>query len=275
MKIMKKFIIVLLCIINQITFAQIPDCPKQAVYDETKTFTEQQIEYLNKKVKAFEDKTTMEIKLLYMKDISPYATASDFAITVYQKWQLGDKNKKNGLMILITKKVPGNNKNLIDYCRIVTGWGIVPIISTDTVRNIRNRCILPNLPSQAFQAFDKTLDELFTKIDNYRNQYPKDETVNAKIVQKVKADTKNGSYEKDNSMMWFIIIGVIILIVIIVIIVVWRKNNNNGSSSGGNSSCTGTSIWFFGTTTSCSGGNATSCSSCGGGGCGGGGCGGS
>jgi len=233
---------------------QFPNFPSRPVLDEANTLSKSQVTYLNEKVEAFETLTGMEIRLVIMKDVSPYETASAYTTKLYHHWKLGDKEKHNGLLLLIAQKIGGDSHDMKDYCRIMTGWGIVSIIPDTMVRSIKQQFMTTKLPSQPFLALDNTLDQLFTIIKNWRENHPEDNTVTPQIdIQ----DEPQKSEDTDLTWLWWLI-SIAVGIIIIILIIRWYKKN----SGGGGSSSSSIGGEFFGF--------SSSCSSCGGGGCGGG-----
>jgi uncharacterized membrane protein YgcG len=265
--------------------------------DLTSTMQSSQIQYLNQKVEDYEKKTGMEIRLVYVTDVSPYATASDYAMDLYHTWKLGDKLKHNGLLLVIAQNIGSPSNDMKDYCRIITGWGVTTIIPDDVVINdVKHGYMMPQLPQQPFLAFDNSLDRLFYHIDEWRANHPDDMTVNS---------------EESESGVWIWILAFVVILVIVMLIVfsgsgdsekssssmyssyddTKKKNSrssySSGSSSSSSSSSSGCSssgsTYIYVDSGSSSSSSSSGCSSsssssscgssCGGGGCGGGGCG--
>lgn len=283
-------------IVSVVTFAsaQMPQFSSQPMLDLTGSLQSTQVQYLNQKVEDYEKKTGMEIRLVYVTDVSPYATASDYAKDLYHTWKLGDKLKHNGLLLVIAQRIGSQSSDMKDYCRIVTGWGVTTIIPDDVVINdVKHGYMMTQLPQQPFLAFDNSLDRLFYHIDAWRANHPDDKTVN--------------SEESESSVwIWVLIIAVIVVIGLLFMIGgsgssesssssmyssyddTKKKNSRSSYSSGSSSSssssssgCSSSGSTYIyvdsgssSSSSSSSGCSSSSCgSSCGGGGCGGGGCG--
>ena len=288
--------------------AQFPNMPDDPVLDNAHVLTASEISTLNAKIKAFEEETSMHIKVITIDDVSKdYLTVSDYTKALYQHWQLGDPNKHNGLMLVFGKKIGASSTDMKDYCRIMTGWGTMKILSDDYIINtVKHKLLMPYLPDRPAQGFNLALDAMFQTIRVWNKDHPRDMTAQVTTGAGTGGTFATTSDEKpfdwDNfweSCKWWIIGTIIVVGIIIFLIIVSNSDssdNHYSSSSRGSSSrsssssytssgcsttvaifsCSSTSSSSSSSTSSCSGGG----SSCGGGGggcgggCGGGGCGG-
>ncbi|HEY1041319.1 MAG TPA: TPM domain-containing protein [Candidatus Paceibacterota bacterium] len=288
-----------------VSFGQsVPNFPSRPVLDQANVLSDLQEKNLNERIGSFEQKTSMQIRLVTVHDVSPYATASAYAEDVYHTWKLGDKDKHNGLLLVITQKIAGQSTDMKDYCRIMTGWGIVAMVpDTVVINEIKHRYMMPNLPSQPYLAFDNSLTRIFYYIERWQQEHPEDVTVQQKSIENVTSDSAttfpmtdekeldsiSGGHKEETSWWsnhWGWVLGGVVLLIIVIIGVnvteessdsYYRSSYNDGSTkkkkdsgSSSSSSC-GSS---FGSSGGGSSGCGSSCGSgCGGGGCGGGGCG--
>lgn len=247
------------------------DFPKKPVLDQAGILESKQEEYLNQRVADFMDQTSMEIRLVTVDDVSPYPTASAYAEDLYHKWKLGDKDKHNGLLLLIARHIGSDSVDMKDYCRIMTGWGIVTIIPDSVViEDIKHGHMMPQLPHQPFLAFDNSLDRIFEDISSWKKNNPADTTIVGKNVpirveRGSRVDISTSSPTSSSNLPWGWIIGVVVVLLLVAFFFRHRRSRRlggyfSGSRSGGWDS-------FFG----CSGGGGCSGGSSGCGGCGGGG----
>lgn len=279
----------------------LPNFPDQAILDQANMLTQQQEAQLNERISEFEKKTSMEIRLVTISNTSPAPTASAYAEQLYRKWKLGDKNKNNGLLLVIAKEIGSPSTDMKDYCRIMTGYGIQTIIPDMVIIDqIKHKYMMPNLPHQPYRAFSNALDKIFDKVEQWRQDHPEDNTVQQSQTQ--------DSESSDGSTLLIIllcIVGGIALVIGIGAISSSssssspstsnsnyyssgyndssssdkKKKKDKDSGSSGCSSNSSSSSWWSSSDSSsgssgCSSSSSSSCgSSCGGGGCGGGGCG--
>lgn len=304
----KLFLVSLLSCCAFLAQAQFPSMPDDPVMDNAHVLTSSEVSTLNAKIRSFEKETSMHIKVITVADVSKdYLTVSDYTKALYQHWQLGDPNKHNGLMIVFGKKIGAASTDMKDYCRIMTGWGTMKILSDDYIINtVKHKLLMPYLPDRPAQGFNLALDAMFQTIREWNKDHPSDMTAQvtsgAGTGGTINPSTEEKLFDWDNfweTYKWWIIGAIIVIGIIIFLIAVSSSDSNDnhysGSSRGSSSSsyrsgstsscsttvaifsCSTTSSSSSTTTSSCSGGG----SSCGGGGgggcgggCGGGGCGG-
>ena len=107
-----------LLFIGYITSGQnIPDpmVPARLVNDYTGLLSEYQQISLNNKLLKFNDSTSTQIYVVTYNDLQGYP-AAEFAVTLGQKWGIGQKGKDNGIVILIS---PESHEITIQ-----TGYGV-------------------------------------------------------------------------------------------------------------------------------------------------------
>lgn len=271
--------------------AEFPSFPNAQVLDKANLLNDKQEKHLNQKVAKLEKETSMQIRLVTVPSVKPYPTASEYTIALYQYWKLGDRDKHNGLLILITQEIGKPGNDMRDYCRIMTGWGTMIVIPDSVVVNdIKRNHMIPNLPHQPFRAFDESLDRIIPIIKQWQKDHPRDNTVKPDKIsssesKQVSADTKGT--DESTTVPMPIAITIIVVVGCLGFVYIMgkaamdsssptssynynssaapkkkesKKSNDSGCSGGG-----------------CSGGGSSGCggSGCGGGGCGGcGGCGG-
>jgi hypothetical protein len=110
----KTFFIVVLLILSYVGFSQTIPENKGYVTDYENLFTPEQNAQLTKILTDYEQKTSIEIAVLTVKDFE--SDIADFAQKTATKWGLGKKGVDNGLLIIISK-----NKKVF---RSETGYGL-------------------------------------------------------------------------------------------------------------------------------------------------------
>ena len=109
---------------------QLPELWGLRVHDDAKVLTQQTIDDLEKKLKDFEDSTSNQIAILIISSLDG-ESLEDYSLRVAEKWKLGQKEKDNGVLLLIAVE---DHK-----MRIETGYGLEGVL-TDAIcaRIIRN-----------------------------------------------------------------------------------------------------------------------------------------
>lgn len=136
----KNFVIILLLLILSTTtvFSQslenlIPQ-PSEAnynVYDEFNILSENDIKYINNTNNDLNKKTKGQIVVAVVHSLDGY-TIEEYATEMFKQWQIGDKQEKNGVLLLLSI---GDGK-----LKIETGYGtegfIPDVIASRIIRNI-------------------------------------------------------------------------------------------------------------------------------------------
>lgn len=284
MKILTLILGCFVCLHTLAYQAEFPSFPSKQVLDKADLLNDKQEKHLAQKVAQLEQETSMQIRLVTVPSVTPYPTASEYTIDLYQHWKLGDRDKHNGLLILVTQQIGKKSTDMRDYCRIMTGWGTMIVIPDSIVVNdIKRNHMIPNLPHQPFRAFDESLDRIIPIIKQWQKDHPRDNTVKPDkemVEQKpsanVEVDTNDTSIPIPIAVM--IIVGA--LLGGVVLIGALSKSNNpytqsTSSYNYNNSAAPKKKDNKKSNDSGCSGGACGGGSSgCGGSGCGGGGCGG-
>ena len=121
-------------IIFSLRFAEaqkpVPELWGLHVHDEAHVLTQATIDKLEQQLIAYQDSTSNEIAVLIIPTLDGDAL-EDYSLRVVEKWQLGKKNKDNGVLLLI---VVDDHK-----IRIETGYGLEGVLTdANTSRIIRN-----------------------------------------------------------------------------------------------------------------------------------------
>ncbi len=114
------------------TFAQkpVPELWNVRVHDEANVLTHEKIDQLEKQLKNYEDSTSNQIAILIISSLEG-EVLEDYSLRVAEAWKLGQKDKDNGVLLLIA---------VDDHAmRIEVGHGLEGVL-TDALCNriIRN-----------------------------------------------------------------------------------------------------------------------------------------
>lgn len=80
---------------------EIPELWGQHVHDEAKVLSPQTIENLEQQLKLFEDSTSNQIAILIVSSLDG-EIIEQYGLRVSEKWKLGQKDKDNGVLLLIS-----------------------------------------------------------------------------------------------------------------------------------------------------------------------------
>lgn len=113
------------------------------VHDEAKVLSQQTVDLLESRLIAYQDSTSNEIAILIIHTLDGEAI-EEYSLRVAEKWELGDKEKDNGVLLMIA----------VDdrAVRIEAGYGLEGVL-TDALcsRIIRNE-IAPNFRKDDYNA---------------------------------------------------------------------------------------------------------------------------
>src|SRR5829696_319886 len=159
---MKKLSLIIMLLFSVCAFGQIekyiPEAPNppRLVNDFAKLLTAEQVQYLERKLAAYDDSTSNQIAIITVEDLHDYA-AVDFATALGRKWGVGGKEFNNGVIVLISTGGGEGNRDAF----IAPGYGLEGAIPDITANTILNTELIPNLKTQNYYtAFDRTTDAL-------------------------------------------------------------------------------------------------------------------
>ncbi len=210
-----KFTTVLLLLLLMVTgmFSQnIPSKPSfiPALIDSTNTLSVAEKSALETKLIRYSDSTSTELFLIIIpstfgENINFYATE------LGHKWEIGQKGKDNGVVILLAK----DDRKIA----IQTGYGVEHLLTDALSRRIIENVIIPEFKKGDYYAgLDKGVDVI---VDILRGEY------------------KNNTPQKSEKRLPNI---VLIIIIFIFILLVFSKKNSGGGSNRGNRSNTAANI---------------------------------
>ena len=204
----------LLLLTPQLTLAQkaVPELWGQRVHDDAHILKQETIEALEQRLKLYQDSTSNQIAILTVTSLDG-EVLEEYSLRVAEAWKLGQKDKDNGVLLLIA---------VDDHeMRIEVGHGLEGVLTdAHSSRIIRNE-MTPHFRKSEF-----------------------DEGINAAVDAMIKAIA--GEYAADDSAEWsatdfFLLIGAILFFGFIIGYAFYKeaKNPSTGSSSRGSRSIMG------------------------------------
>ena len=134
-------IFIILMVFTGVLYAQdIPEAPDppRLVNDFAGILDEKQVNFLERKLVAFNDTTSNQIVVVTVKTLNDYPPAM-FATELGQKWKVGQGEFDNGVVMLIKPK----NGNERGQAYIAVGYGLEPVIPDALAKRIVEREMIP------------------------------------------------------------------------------------------------------------------------------------
>lgn len=132
--VMKKLFILITVISGfaAISFAQIPErpVPPKLVNDFANLLSASEREILEDSLVRFDRETSTQIVVMTIPDLQGY-DPSDFAFQLGEKWGVGQKEKNNGIVILVKPKQGNSNGQVY----IATGYGLEGVLPDAVVNS--------------------------------------------------------------------------------------------------------------------------------------------
>jgi len=119
------FILVVIIATSLYTFAEIPErpTPQRLVNDFGNVLSENEVNQMERKLVNFARETSTQIVLVTVGDLDGYAPG-DYAQRLGEKWGVGQKDKDNGLVILLKPKTSES----LGQVYIATGYGMEGVL---------------------------------------------------------------------------------------------------------------------------------------------------
>ena len=138
-----------------------PMSPPRLVNDFAKVFSETERQALENKLLTYNDTTSTQIYVVTVNDLDGYAV-SDYAFRIGEKWEVGQKGKDNGAVILIKPKI-GNSRG---QTYISVGYGLEGSIPDGYAgRIIRNRMIPYFNNGDYFSGVNAAIDSMIKRLE--------------------------------------------------------------------------------------------------------------
>ncbi|NVN94397.1 MAG: TPM domain-containing protein [Bacteroidetes bacterium] len=217
----KQFFIVLSFLFPIIATSQnLPEKPNppKLVNDYTNTLSSDELNSLETKLVSYFDSTSTQIVIVMTDDLLGYDRA-DYAFKLGEKWGVGQKDKNNGIVILIKP----NGKQGERKAFIAVGRGLEPVITDALSKRITDNEMIPNFRENKFY---NGLDQATTILMQLASgEFPAGYNKNEK--PKTKAFT------------FFIPIFIIIIVLIMI------KKGGSNTMGGGKSTSFWTSLFLL------------------------------
>jgi len=182
--------------------------PPRLVNDFTNTFSTEQRDDLEQILRAYNDTTSTQIYVVTLADLKGY-DVSDFAARLGEKWGIGQKDKNNGVLILIKPRI-GNERGQV---YIATGYGVEHVLNDGRIGRIIDQYMVPYLQNGDY--YNATKGAIGAIIKYLSGEFQADEEEDSSVAP--------------------IVVQIIVILFILFILYIGRKNNRGGPSSGGSS----------------------------------------
>jgi uncharacterized protein len=198
----------LVSLLIQVPILRADDFPPQSkniVTDYTNTLSESERQSLEQKLVSFNDSTSSQVAIVIMSSVGNYDIA-DYSVQLYNKWGIGQKEKNNGVLILVAK----DDRKVW----ITTGYGMEGVLPDALSKRIVNNDILPNFKEgNYYEGLDEAVNSIISIV---RGEY-----------------TADNSHHKKEKVPWF---GVLLALLIFFIVIIskvgstrnYARRNNLG-----------------------------------------------
>lgn len=206
-QVIKIFILLIFVSVSLQAQDDLPDpmSPPSLVNDFAKTFDESQFKDLEQTLEAYNDSTSTQIYVVTVTDLKGY-DVSDYAVRLGEKWKIGQKDKNNGVLILIKPKA-GNERGRVF---IATGYGVEHILTDARVGRIIDNDMMPYLQNGDYYNASKAA--VVSVIKYLSGEFQADE-------------------DNDNSVLPMIV-QIIVILLILYFLYLGGRNNKGGNTSG-------------------------------------------
>ena len=103
---------------------------------------------------AFNDSTSSQVAVVIMSSVGNYDIA-DYAVQLYNKWGIGQKEKNNGVLILVAK----DDRKVF----ITTGYGMEGILPDALCKRIVDNDMLPNFKAgNYYEGIDQAVNSIMS-----------------------------------------------------------------------------------------------------------------
>lgn len=137
-----------------LTFAQYPERPNppKLVNDISGILSAEEVQLLENKLVAFNDSTSIQIAIIIIPN-SGGEPIGDFATELGHRWQIGSKDRDNGIIIIATTdNTDGNKRELF----VATGYGVEQYINDAKAGDVVQFDLIPNFKNKNYyEGLDK------------------------------------------------------------------------------------------------------------------------
>ena len=137
-----------------------PMSPPRLVNDFANVFSEAEKQTLEGKLRIYNDTTSTQIYVVTVKDLNGYAV-SDYSFRLGEKWEIGQKGKDNGAVILIKPKI-GNSRG---QAFIAVGYGLEAKLNDAYAgRIVRDRMVPYFKQDDYFSGVNAAIDTMIKRL---------------------------------------------------------------------------------------------------------------
>lgn len=130
--------------------------PPRIVNDFANLLSPQEVQQLESKLRAYNDTTSTQIAIVVVPSLDGY-DPSEYAFALGKKWGIGQKEKNNGILVLIKPKV-GNERGQVF---IATGYGMEGSITDARANRIIDQTIIPAFrQNKYYEGLDQATTQL-------------------------------------------------------------------------------------------------------------------
>ncbi|HQV78697.1 MAG TPA: TPM domain-containing protein [Chitinophagales bacterium] len=234
---LNKIFLIFGIIFHAFAFAQVvdnegiplPPQPPKLVNDYAEMFSVSNCQNLEDKLVAYNDSTSTQICVVTVNNIGDY-DISDYALRLGRSWGIGQKDKNNGILILVSK-----NDRKVD---IEIGYGLESSITDYESKEIIDQLIVPAFKQgQYFQGIDEACNRIIAQLEgNYES---------------TSYSSSNSAVDKMPDWVFIIVFAFIFIIVLSIIFSgkstvsiggggwTWTSGSSGSSWSSGSSSSSG------------------------------------
>ena len=251
MKIKYCILLIISLLAMNFVLADIPERPDCLVSDYAKVLNATQLQDMEKRLRDLDDSTGNQIVVVTLTDLEGY-DISDYATQLGRKWGVGQKDKNNGLVIVV--KIMNETKG---QAYIATGYGLEGALPDATCKHIVEWEMIPKFKNNDYYGGVKAALDV--------------------VIPIMKGEYTSEEYEKSNDefglglAIMLIIFGLVVVLVVLDKLGLFGPGGGTTYSSGGTYSGTR----YYGGSSSWSSSSSSGFGGFGGGSFGGGGAGGS
>lgn len=223
-------------------------------YDEMGVLSDETKDEILKTNIELQNKIKSQIAVVTVNDLQEYPV-EDFALEMFRKWGIGDKDLNNGVLILLGKEPTNDKYNIF----IATGYGVEGTLNDGKVGRILDNYFIPIVDRDDLTTFDKALLETFRAVvSQVALEYEVELDGNFEDYADKLSESGGLSFKKS------LIIFIIIFVIYYVLSMFFDKDllsgdslsDNRSSGSYGSSGSSGGSSGFSGGGGSSGGGGA-------------------
>ena len=214
---MKKILLsMVIMLAGMFAWASIPQKTNQLVNDYANLFTEEQRNYLEYSLVAFDDSTSNQILIITTSSLDGY-DISNYAFEIGEKWGVGRAEHDNGLVIVIKPKnqTPGR-------AFIATGYGLEGALPDAVCKEIVDLEMIPHFKKNDY--YDGVVAALNIIIPVAAGEYS---------YQEVRNDTGG-----------VMALVITLLVVAVFVVLAFGGNNSKDNNIGGGGIDPFTAIWL-------------------------------